>query len=89
MIRSFIFSALVLAASPAFAQTTSPSQTALQLDSVINQWAQALELQQQTIKTAQETINELQREVDSLKAAAASKPNPAPITPKPAAEPTK
>ena len=59
MIRLIAF-VLCLLVSPALAQQQlTPAQTALQIDNVINQWAQTIENQAQALKAAQERIDAL------------------------------
>ena len=56
-----LLTALIPAVASAQTQQPTPTQTALQIDNVINQWAQTLEaLQKQNA--------DLQREIDGLKA---------------------
>jgi len=52
---------LAFAATPALAQQSTPSQTAIQIDNVINGWAQTIEAQQKMIA-------DLQKEIADLKA---------------------
>ena len=40
-------------------QQPSPSQTAIQIDNVINQWAQTIEAQQRTIADLQKQLEEV------------------------------
>lgn len=42
----------------AVAQQPSPSQTAIQIDNVINQWAQTIEAQQRTIDDLRKQLEE-------------------------------
>jgi len=53
---------LSFATSLAFAQQPTPSQTAIQIDNVINQWAQMIEGQAKQIA-------DLQRQLEEAKAA--------------------
>ena len=65
-------------ATPALAQQTlSPSQTALQIDAVVNQWAQVIEASQKQLAADHQKIDSLQKEIDTLKAP------PAPAKPVP------
>jgi septal ring factor EnvC (AmiA/AmiB activator) len=74
---------LCLAAVPAYAQQPTPSQTAIQIDNVINQWAQTIESQAQNLKAAQEKIDDKDKQIADLKKqleeakAAQVKPDPA------------
>ena len=54
--------ALCLMASTAFGQQPTPSQTAIQIDNVINQWAQ-------TIEALQRENAELKKQLEDAKAA--------------------
>ena len=67
--RSFMIVAALVVPAGAFAQQqpTTPSQIALQIDAVVNQWAQALESAQQTMRADQAKIADLQKQVDALK----------------------
>jgi septal ring factor EnvC (AmiA/AmiB activator) len=68
MIYRIIIAAVVLFSAAAFAQQPpTPAQVAIQLDNIINQWAQVLETQQQTIKADQDKIADLQKQLDALK----------------------
>lgn len=69
MIRYTLAITLALS-SPAFAQQPgqpSPSQTAIQIDNVVNQWAQQLEADQQNLKAKDEKLTAVQKEIDELK----------------------
>jgi cell division protein FtsL len=56
-LMAFVF---FLMASPALAQQQpTPAQTALQIDNVINQWAQTIEAQQKQIADLQKQLEEL------------------------------
>lgn len=57
MIRSIVF-VLCLVAMPAHAQQPTPSQTAIQIDNVINQWAQRLEAQEKRIADLEKQLEE-------------------------------
>jgi hypothetical protein len=61
MIRLFAV-VLCLMAVPAFAQQPTPSQTAIQIDNVINQWAQ-------TIEALQRENADLKKQIEDTKAA--------------------
>ena len=60
--------ALMLLAStiPVLAQQPTPSQTAIQIDNVINQWAQTIEVQESRLKAAQERIDALKAKCGKL-----------------------
>ena len=66
--RTAILSAVLFAASPAFAQQPSPSQMAIQINVIVGQWSQALELQQQQIKDLQARLDQVTKERDELRA---------------------
>lgn len=53
---------LLALTSPALAQQPTPAQTALQIDNVINQWAQ-------TIEALQRENAELKKQIEEAKAA--------------------
>lgn len=59
--------AVIIAVPASAQQPTSPSAVAIQIDNVINQWAQQLEADQRTIAA-------LQKENAELKAAAMASP---------------
>lgn len=56
--------ALCLVTLPAYAQQPTPSQTAIQIDNVINQWAQ-------TIEALQRENADLKKQIEDAKAAKA------------------
>jgi hypothetical protein len=49
---------LCVLSSEAFAQAPTPSQTAIQIDTVINQWAQTIEAQQKIIADLQKQLED-------------------------------
>ena len=59
LVNMLVFALMI----PANAQQPTPSQTAIQIDNVINQWAQTIEAQQKTIA-------DLQKQLEEAKAAA-------------------
>ena len=62
---------LILPISPALAQTSlqpTPSQTAIQIDNVVNQWAQTIETQQKIITDLQEQLTKAQDHIKELEA---------------------
>jgi iron-sulfur cluster repair protein YtfE (RIC family) len=59
---------LILPISPALAQQPTPSQTAIQIDNIINQWAQRLEADQQNLTAAQEKIDNAEADKAKLQA---------------------
>ena len=53
----------------AYAQQPTPAQTALQIDNVINQWAQTIEAQQVLIAKLQARVKELEDKYEAKDAA--------------------
>ena len=52
---------------PAQAQQPTPAQTAIQIDNVVNQWAQQLDAQAQNLKAAQEQIEDKDKQIKNLR----------------------
>lgn len=68
MKRLFLALAFLAFMSSARAQeSTSPAETALQIDGVINSWAQTITQQLKTIKALETKNAELQKQLDDLK----------------------
>jgi hypothetical protein len=53
----------------------SPSQTAIQIDTIINQWAQVIEAQQKQISEQQKEIADLKAKYEPADKAAAQQKN--------------
>lgn len=67
---SLVLLAVALLSSPAFAQQPqqlTPSQLAIQLNTVIGQWAQTIEAQQKQISDLQQERAKLSTEIEKLR----------------------
>ena len=63
--RTAIF--LLALTTVAFAQQLTPSQIALQIDNIINQWAQTIEAQQRQITDLEKQITDLKAKSEAEK----------------------
>ena len=70
MIRFVTAIACLLVCAPAYAQQkpTPPSEVAIQIDTVVNQWAQQITADQQTIAALQAEIANLKAKYEPQKA---------------------
>lgn len=62
-----VLALIALLATPASAQIVTPSQTAIQIDTVINQWAQVIEAQQKQIEELKKDNTELKAKLEAEK----------------------
>ena len=70
----FLVAILLLLPTTAFAQQLTPSQAAVQITTVVNNMATAMERENQQLQEANTKIADLQKQLDDLKAKYEPKP---------------